>query len=236
MRSLSPIKPSHPALRCTNVIAWLLVVGLPLSSVFAGPPLPPSKRAAGARAASTQPVQREKTARPTALNATVVLKVANPTRARKAILSVVRSMNGHPSLITDQRLHVRVPPKQLGAFLTAITKQGFVLDKKLSRQDLTESIARARGRLRSKSKILGQLRGFLDDSGVTATLQIERTMSRLVTEIEALKGALRVALDRSTMADVRIAFQFRNPTQLRYVRSPFAWIDSVDVQRFLRGF
>jgi hypothetical protein len=241
MRNLSTPPCSLAKLRwATTSAAFALVMSA--GGADARPPVQPAPRHAIAATATpavasakpkTTPTRQT---RRTALRATLVLKVTNPTKARQAILAIVKAAAGHPSLITDHRLHVRIPPQRLGQLMTDLTKQGFVMDKQLSRQDLTEEIARVRGRLRNKSKILSQLRGFLDDSGVSATLQIERTMTRLVREIEQQKGALRVALDRSAMADVRIAFQFRNPTQLRYVRSPFAWIDSVDVQRFLRGF
>ena len=211
-------------------------------------PAPPTTRAAAARAgtatspatsataASTTATSVTVSQRKTALSVTLVLKVADPTRAREALLKAVRKAGGRPSLITDHSLHLRVPPQRLHMLLADLPNHGLVMDKQVTRRDLTEEIARLRGRLRSKSAILARLRGFLDDSSVSATLQVERTMTTLVHEIEQLKGGLRVALDQAALAHVRLSFRFRTPTQLRYVRSPFGWIDSVDIPHFLRGF
>lgn len=211
-----------------RVWSALALAALVLSAPISGLSAPKTAPAAGGPASSAK--------RFTALDARVVLKVADPTKARKALLARVAKLRGHPALITDRRLHVRVPPKQLDSFLAFVNTQGYVIDKQLTRRDLTEAIARTRGRLRSKATTLAQLRSFLDDSKVAATLQVERTMTAIITELERLKGRLRVDLSRAAMAQVQISFQFRNPTRLRYVRSPFAWINSVDVQKFLREF
>ncbi|MCO4760492.1 MAG: DUF4349 domain-containing protein [Myxococcales bacterium] len=212
----------------------LVVLACP---VEAGPPTtspPLHKTAKSPKNQSKSQSQRQ--ARHTALSASLVIKVADPAKVRRRILKLIKKSGGHPALMTDSQLNLKVPPKQLSATLAVLGKAGHVLDKKMSRADMTEQIARLRGRLRSKTALLARLRGFLDDSGVGATLKIERTMQQLVREIEGLKGRLRLAVSRSTMADVRIRFQYRNPTQLRYVRSPFGWINSVDVHRFLREF
>ena len=210
-------------------IAGLASAVTPIKSK-ATPSVPATPRA------TQRPGAAGDTVRQTALSVTLVLKVADPKRAREALLKTVRAAGGRPSLITDHSLHLRVPPQQLHKLLANLPDYGLVIDKQLTRRDLTEEIARLRGRIRSKSTILARLRGFLDDSGVSATLQVERTMTTLVHEIEQLKGGLRVALDQAAMAHVRLSFRFRTPTQLRYVRSPFGWIDTVDIPHFLRGF
>ncbi len=198
-------------------------------------PAPDEKPKAAAKPKAATPAKAA-AKRYTAYQASLVLKVADPVKARRDILAKVKSLTGRASLITDGRLSLRVPPPQLNRLLDDLATRGIVLDKRLTRRDITEQVARLRGRLRSKAEILGQLRGFLDDSGVSATLRIERTMTSLVTEIERLKGQLGVAVDRARYAQVDVRFQFRTPARLRYVRSPFAWIDTVDIGAFLGGF
>lgn len=175
-------------------------------------------------------------ARLSALTASVHLKVVHPQTVRRTLADAAVALGGHPTRITDQGVTLKVPPAALNGFLRTMGDHGLVLQKTLSRQDLTETIADLEGRLRSKTEIFGQLRAFFDKSNLQATLDIERNMTTLVQEIEDIKGQLRVARDQSQWAVVDVAFQFQPHDRLVYVESPFDWLNTVDVDRFLSEF
>jgi|GEM_PF-6514262 len=175
-------------------------------------------------------------ARQTALVARMTVKVVHPDEVRGALIKRVKKDGGFPILVTDYALHIKLPPAKLQAFMKAAAKHGHVLDKHMSRADLTESIAQLEGKVRSKSEILERLRGFVDDSNVGATLKIEREMMRLVTELERVKGRLQIERDRATWALLRLSFRYKRRGRMTYVRSPFKWLNTVDVNRFLGSF
>jgi hypothetical protein len=174
--------------------------------------------------------------RPTAVEARMVVKVKSADDARKAILAGVAALGGYASLITDNALDLKVPPEHLPAVLTLISAQGMVLDKTLGRTDLTLDIATLNGQLKSKRAILSELRDLFDGSDVSATLQIERSMNDLVTELEGVKGRLRVATDRARWAVVHVNFDFYSEQRIQYVESQFEWLNSVQLDRFLGEF
>ncbi len=174
--------------------------------------------------------------RQTALTARLVLKVVHPAEVRKEILGLATPLGGFPILVEDQQLVLKLPPEKLTELLEAVAKKGVALEKTLERKDLTESISQLQARIRSKVEIFRRLRKLVDDSNVAATLQIERQMNALVQEMEALRGKLRVELARAQHAQVTVAFQFRERQRLVYVRSPFEWINSVDLGRLDADF
>jgi hypothetical protein len=174
--------------------------------------------------------------RQTALTARVVLKVVHPDEARRDALDDVAKLGGFPVLVTDQQLVLKVPPAKLDETLAALTARGAVLEKTMERNDLTLAIAQLEAQLRSKQEIFDRLRKLLDDSDVNATLQIERDMSQLVMEMESQKGQLRVQRERAAWALIDLAFNFRERDRLVYVHSPFQWINTVDLHRFLGDF
>lgn len=174
--------------------------------------------------------------RATALTAQVVLKVVHPDQARKEVLAAMEKLGGFPVLVSETELRLKVPPDQVGAALDALAQHGLVVEKTLAREDLTQSIAQLEARQRSKQDIFRRLRRFIDDSDVAATLQIERQMTALVTEVEQVAGQLRVERDRARWAVVTVAFQFRERDRIVYVSSPFQWLNTVDLDRFLREF
>lgn len=194
----------------------------------------PAPAAAEAQAAGGE--QTPATDRRTALVSRMVLKVVNPDDVRAKLAAAVREAGGFPVLVADDRLELKLPPERLDAFLKQVAGEGLVLEKTLERQDLTLEIAQLDGQLEAKRAVLARLRGFFDDSGVQGTLRIEQTMTELVTEIEQVKGRLRVLEERARFALVEISFRFKQRDRLIYVQSPFDWLNTVNLDRFLGEF
>jgi Domain of unknown function (DUF4349) len=188
--------------------------------------------------ALAKPLVVEKTEgqRKTALVSTLVLKVINSVEARAALEDKATELGGFSTLITNSSLKLKVPPGQLPKILEFAAKQGVIIEKSLKRRDLTLDIAQLTGHLKSKGKILLRLRGFFDDSNVQATLRIEQTMTELVTEIELVKGRLRVLDEETKWALVEISFRFKQRDRIIYVHSPFEWLNTVNLDRFLEDF
>ncbi len=175
-------------------------------------------------------------ARATAITARLTLKVVHPDKVRAELIALVRAKKGFPTLMTDHALHVKLPPEHVAELLRVASTKGTVLAKSMTRKDRTETIAQLEGRVRSKMGILGRLRGFIDDSNVAATLQIERSMTQLVNELESTRGKLRVERERARFASVAISFNYQRRGRISYVHSPFSWLNTVDINRFLREF
>ena len=174
--------------------------------------------------------------RRTALVWRSVVKVVNPEEARAEIEAEVKALGGFVTFFNSRSISVKLPPKALSVFADKVAEKGNVLEKTLDREDLTLQIAEAEGILKSKREILARTRKFLDDSDVPATLEIERTMTGLVMEIEDVRGRLRVLNDRSNFATADVSFEFRERDKIVYVRSPFEWLNSVDLGRFNEEF
>lgn len=201
--------------------------------------LPALASAQPASAPASAPASQAAEATPgrdTALSAHVVLKVINPAQARAALVEAAKAAGGFHTVVTDDGVTLKIPPGALGGFLRSMGDRGLVIEKSLTRNDLTEMIADLEGRLRSKQEILARLRGFFDQSNLEATLDIERTMNGLVAEVEQIKGELRVRREQARWAVVEVAFQYHKREQVIYVHSPFDWLNTVDLDRFRSEF
>lgn len=228
-------------------LAALLTPALATADI--APPQPEPRKPVAAPVASSVPVPApaaapvsvspptsEQDGRQTAFSATLILKVIHPDEVRKQAIAQAKAHGGFPILVTDNDLHLKLPPDQLGPMVDALSKQGIVLQKSLQRADRGELIAQLEHRLRSKQEILERLRGFLGDSNVQATLRIEQSMSQLVGEVEALRGELEVERASVRHARLVVSFQFNRQSRITYVQSPFDWLNTVDLDRFLQEF
>ena len=202
----------------------------------------PAREEASDKAAKTPPKAADSASprvdegRRTATVWRAVVKVVNPAETREAVEKEARALGGFPMFFDGRSINVKIPPAALPAFAEKIAGMGLVLEKTMDREDVTLEMASLSGKLKSKREILERTRKFLDDSDVAATLEIERTMTGLVMEIEELSGALRVLQDRTAFAVADISFEFRERDKIVYMQSPFGWLNTVDLARFTREF
>jgi hypothetical protein len=195
----------------------------PVATVAATPEAPPAE---GATASARQ----------SAIAVTLVLKVSSPTDTVVELRQYAATIGGFPSLITNTSLVLKIPPEHLSAALARIGKAGLVMQKSLTREDLSLEIAKLEGQLESKRAILAELRRFFDTSDVAATLAIEKNMTDLVVELESVKGRLRVLRERAQWVVIHVRFQFKPRDRITRVASPFEWLNTVDLERFLAEF
>ncbi|MBN2714759.1 MAG: DUF4349 domain-containing protein [Deltaproteobacteria bacterium] len=186
--------------------------------------------------ADAQESRDEIDARLESIKTTMVLKVINPDDARNAIKKMAAEMGGYATHLNDSSITLKIPPAKMADALVDFARQGIVVEKTIVRQDLTLEIAQLEGKLSSQKEILTKLREFFDDSDFAATLDIERSMSGLVREIESVKGRLRFLKEQSQWAVVQIFFKFRERERVLYVASPFDWLNSANLNAFLEEF
>jgi hypothetical protein len=187
-------------------------------------------------AGTTASEPAESGGRQSAIVARVTLKVVNPSETRAELRNWASEHGGFPVLITNTELILKVPPDELSATLARLGKKGLVLEKSLQREDLSLQIAKLEGQLESKRAILAELRRFFDTSDTAATLEIEKNMTSLVGELESVKGQLRVLRDRAHWVVIDVSFLFTKRDRVTRVSSPFEWLNTVDLDRFIQEF
>lgn len=168
--------------------------------------------------------------------ASIVVKVVHPAEVRRTTIESLKAGGGWPLLVTDQELHLAVPLPAVATVIDQLSAAGIVLQKSLQRVDRTEEIVQLQAKLKSKREILARLRGLLDDADTGSTLRVEGTMNQLLSEVEQLQGDLNVAEASVRMARVVVSFQYHQRQRITYVRSPFQWLNQLDIDRFLADF
>jgi hypothetical protein len=182
------------------------------------------------------PVAPTPEARLESVQTTMVLKVIYADTARNAIRESTTTLGGYATHLNDTSITLKIPPAKMTEAIALFSKQGIVIQKTIERQDLTLEIAQLEGKLISQQEILAKLRGFFDKADFAATLDIERSMARLVDEIESVKGRLRYLKEQSRWSLLVIHFSFHERDRVLYVESPFEWLNDANLNTFLEEF
>jgi hypothetical protein len=143
------------------------------------------------------------------------VQVGNVEEAVRRADSIVQTNGG---LVTDgrniaddnnrQRAHLtlRVPADRFRSTMDALKTLGVVKSDASAQQDITKAYFDVQTRLSVKEQALGRLRRLLADrtGGLSDVLEVEREITRVVAEIEQMKGERRYYDNQVALATITV--------------------------------
>lgn len=172
-----------------------------------------------------------------ALDASLVLNVSDARGAADQLVSKVEALGGYFSQRDDQSLVLKVPKGELDQLLGFAETLGTVLERTHQAQDLRIQLEQQRTRAASKRKMLEQYLAVLEDATAQAIGTVEQQVTSLVSEIEQLRGSIRLLEHQLQMASLRVAFRLRQrQTPMPDGMSPFPWLNTLDLVDLYRDF
>ena len=177
-------------------------------------------------------------AQPTlALQATLTLSVPEAQQGADALVAKARKLGGYLTQLTNQAVTVKVPAAKMDELVAFAEELGQVLQRSRQAADLSLSLSQQRTRLGSKQKMLVQYIKVLSGARLAAVVTVERQVTQLIREIEALKGAIRMLEHRLQTASLRVSFRIETPrVPTADGSSPFEWLNTVNLVDLYRDF
>ena len=163
--------------------------------------------------------------------ATVRLQVADVARATRTADSIARANEGlladrrfseEPSGAHAAQLVLRVPTPRLDATLAALRGLGSVKSEGVETQDVTKEYTDLATRLAVKEQTVTRLRALLDarSAKLSDVLDVERELSRAITELEQMKGEQRYYDERIALSTITVELFEHAPSTLRQLTEP----------------
>ncbi|HOW51413.1 MAG TPA: DUF4349 domain-containing protein [bacterium] len=123
---------------------------------------------------------------------TYYISTLRPDAAVPALKGLAEKSGGFVVSMNNATVTLRVPLAKLAEARVEITKLGMVTDLEEYKEDLTALIIEQKARIAVKEEYLKKIEAILATTGVQDTLEMERALSQAVTDLEALKGQLRM--------------------------------------------
>lgn len=148
--------------------------------------------------------------------ATLHLAVYQVQDNQRAVVAIAREMNGYLSQQSDTQIIVRVPARRFQEALGRVEALGDVLHRNIQATDVSEEFRDTQIRLRNMEQVRDRLAALLAQARtVEESLQIERELERLTTEIESMKGRLRFLEDRIAFSTITVNFSPKETENLQ---------------------
>ena len=99
----------------------------------------------------------------------------------------------------------RVPPTRMDALMDSAATLGFVGERRVNLDDVTDQVVDAQGRLTSLRASRDRLRTLMDRAGgLSDVITVERELARVQSEIESLEGRLAALQGAVTLSEVNV--------------------------------
>ncbi len=132
------------------------------------------------------------------------------------------------------RVVLRIPDHALADLRDAMTESGDeLLAYHPAATDLSAELRDVEAAIAARREALDRILEYLSDSGVSATLAFERELRSLNQEIEGFVGRRRAIVNDAAYARVEISLTALRRSIPERVPSSFAWINTVDLYRFV---
>lgn len=168
--------------------------------------------------------------------ATLNMAVFETRKAIDAVEKLAKDSGGYLVSREDTRITVRVPATQFDGALERIGKLGDLLHRNVNVQDVTAEYTDLSIRLRNLEVMRTRLEELLQKANkVEDALAVERELERVTSEIERLKGRLKLLAELVSFSTITVEFQPRPVDHVdSKVHLPFPWLDQLGLGELLR--
>ncbi len=153
--------------------------------------------------------------------ATVTLKVAEISRAVRAVEDAAQGAGGlvasrelrlEPGVESTGQAVLRVPNDRLTPFLREVERHGAVLSSDGSTEDVTAQVVDVQTRVATQRRSIDRIRALLGRAAsVDEIVKIEADLARREADLESLLAQQRALADRTAMATVTVRFVSTSP-------------------------
>jgi len=149
-----------------------------------------------------------------------------------------REQGGYVQYYSDDRIVIRLPVTKLNSFRNFVANKAYINDEQQVRENVGLKVINTKVTLQAKEKLLKDLFKVMGSSGFSHTVEIEKEISKVIIEIEKLKGRLRYLKDRMNNAEITVYIneQAVQKTGDRIYSSEWDWIRELGIEQLINSF
>ncbi|HOU92648.1 MAG TPA: DUF4349 domain-containing protein, partial [Polyangiaceae bacterium] len=199
----------------------------------AGPAAPSGN---AARAPGPAPTATDAVAGPLLIyTARLSVAVFEASKSIDAVEALARQAGGYLVIRDDTTITVRVPASRYDEVLAKVTAIGDVLTRNVEVRDVTDEYYDLETRLRNQEVVLRRLHELLlRANSVEDALKVEAELARVATEVEQLKGRLKLLRELVMYSTITVTFASTATESVgSRVDLPFPWLGSLGLSNLL---
>ncbi len=165
----------------------------------------------------------------------VTMAVNQVAVALDGIEATGRDMGGYLASRNDTSIDIRVPRVRFDEALKKVEASGDVVHHEVAAQDIADVSMDVEARLKNAHAVRDRLHALLEKADMKETIEIERELERVTSEIEMLAGKLRLLHEREAFSTISVSLEPRGTATLSRaaVKLPFPWLSELGLPSLL---
>jgi hypothetical protein len=160
--------------------------------------------------------------------------VLDADAAGRRLTAWAEKLGGYFLVRSMDSVVLRIPAARVGELRPLLEEVAeVVVSYAPSTQDVREELAAVEASLTSREEALSLILRDVDRADVEGTLALEREVTGLMTDLESLQGRKRLLQNNAAFARVEVSLSARRQAVPTQRASSFAWVNTVDLYRFL---
>jgi len=172
-----------------------------------------------------------------AIGSSLTIQVSDRDASAALVMAKAEALGGYFSAVTHEALTLKVPADKARELIEFIKANWKPVEESYRSESMVTSLDQLHARLKAKQELYARFEKLLATADAADIIEVEAAASKLIGEIELLKGRLRAAQHRIDFATVAVNFRLMQRERPRDDgSSPFAWLNSLGLEALLRGF
>jgi hypothetical protein len=166
----------------------------------------------------------------------LTIRVSSPELVRREILKFTNEQNGYIASFSNQRIALSFPKRiTKEKILNFLNNRGIIVSQNFSSVDYSDQILSLQVSIKVKEQYLQQLNQLTQEASLVQTLEMEQEISKVIQELEELKGNYNYYLELANSMNVEI--QFINIEKGSLPKKPYPyWVSKLGIFNFLERF
>ncbi|MBW2701300.1 MAG: DUF4349 domain-containing protein [Deltaproteobacteria bacterium] len=156
--------------------------------------------------------------------------------AAREWITWAEKVGGYMEQTNGNRITVRVPAEHFSEAEGVLRNMGRIDDQqtRIQAEDVTARYVDMDLRLKSKKNYLAQLQKLQESAGeLKDKLAVQQEIARVLEEIEAMEGQLRLLAKKISLATIHVTFRLATAGPKRQFNLPWEWLDMIGLERLL---
>lgn len=172
-----------------------------------------------------------------AIDTRITIKPGNADEAADRLVKQAQQLNGYFVIKSSERVELKIPAQAATQMQQFLEINWLVYQQDYQANDITRQLIEAQSRLKAKESLLHEYENILASAQSNKLLKASSAVTKLVQDIELLRGRINVLKHRTRYAKFTILFQLDSSTaDTRNVTSSFPWLNSVGLPDLLTDF
>ncbi|MES2949555.1 MAG: DUF4349 domain-containing protein [Pseudomonadota bacterium] len=171
------------------------------------------------------------------INSSLTVQVADRDKTAAALIARAEALGGYFSSFSKDAVTLKVPVDTSRELINFVKTDWKPVQQSYRAEDLSAPLGQIRARLKAKLELYTSLEKMLATADAANIIEVETAATKLIQEIEGLKGRMRALQHRLDFSTVTVSFSLlQRERPLNDGNSPFVWLNDLGLENLLREF